>query len=383
METLHWQIEGEFITDLVRQWFWQENKSYADCENLLFECMRNLEFDVKKKNALDIIEGRKKFSGINSFELVDDNKSIRYVTDKVNELWKQEEIRKIEDHIRGYAIDFIDPWSTIKSKKAAIENHVNTLEECEIWFHYSDRDQRAVARGEERQKFPMAYSYTAAGLWLTDRPELIFEAKKMGGDFWENIYQLTKDNPNLKVRNDRYITDKRIKEENKKSRERLWKEYEKEAQKQFENEPKFMSDEWFEYKYNTEDDKFSYYLEPDNYENWEGVIDPDGNFYSCHFGGHNLKSFYLILKYPNKFGIKASGSMLDLEFEIDQKLDVDAGNGLDFIVKHGWCATRHIGGRYFIELPTNNHLTQKQINAIFDASIKHDININEIENFEY
>ena len=128
----------------------------------------------------------------------------------------------------------------------------------------------------------------------------------MGGDFWENIYQLTKDNPNLKVRNDRYITDKRIKEENKKSRERLWKEYEKEAQKKFENEPKFMSDEWFEYKYNTEDDKFSYYLEPDNYENWEGVIDPDGNFYSCHFGGHNLKSFYLILKYPNKFVIVGS-----------------------------------------------------------------------------
>lgn len=178
MEQVQFTIEGEFITDLVRQWFWKENKSYADCENLLFECMRNLEFDVKKKNALDIIEGRKKFSGINSFELVDDNKSIRYITDKVNELWKQEEIRKIEDHIRGYAIDFIDPWSTIKSKKAAIENHVNTLEECEIWFHYSDRDQRAVARGEERQKFPMAYSYTAAGLWLTDRPELIFEAKK-------------------------------------------------------------------------------------------------------------------------------------------------------------------------------------------------------------
>ena len=380
METLQWQIEGEFITDLVRQWFWQENKSYADCENLLFECMRNLEFDVKKKNALDIIEGRKKFSGINSFELVDDNKSIRYVTDKVNELWKQEEVRKIEDHIRGYAIDFIDPWSTIKSKKAAIENNVSTLEECEIWFHYSDRDQRVVARGEERQKFPIAYSYTAAGLWLIDRPDLIFEAKKMGGDFWENIYQLTKDDPNLKVRNNRYIADKRIKEENKKSRERLWKEYEKEAQKQFEKEPKFMSDEWFTYKYNTEDDKFSYYLEPDNYENWEGVIDPDGNFYSCHFGGHNLKSFYLILKYPNKFGIKASGSMLDLEFEIDQKLDVDAGNGLDFIVKHGWCATRYIGGRYFIELPTNNHLTQKQIDAIFDASIKHDININEIDN---
>ena len=66
---------------------------------------------------------------------------------------------------------------------------------------------------------------------------------------------------------------------------------------------------------------------------------------------------------------------------LEQELDINPGNGLDFIVKHGWCATRYLCGRCFVEPPKNTDLTQKQIDAIFDAAIKHDINIKYIDNF--
>jgi len=396
MENLQWQIEGEFITNMARTWFWDENKPYKVSEDLILSCLSSNEnsSEIKEQKrviALDIIEGRKKFTGINEFQLVDDNNRVRLISTKVDELLKQNEINEIEKKVQYSAIDYIDPYCTVKSLKEAKLHDVKTLDDCIIWFQYSENDRIKIKNGyktiDDCIPFPEAHNTTMAGLWLVYNPKLIYEASEGGkhspinefdNQFWENIYKLTKDNPQFKKRNDYYLANKRVKEENKKYLESLINSI-----PDIEDEPEFMSDEWFDYKYKTEDDKFSYYLKPDNYEHWEGLIDPDGNFYSCHFGGHNLKSFYLILKYPNKFGIRASGSMLNLEFEIDQKLDVDAGNGLDFIVKHGWCATRYIGGRYFIELPTNNHLTQKQINAIFDASIKHDININEIENFEY
>ena len=34
-ETLHWSIDGEFICEMARTWFWDENRPYEKSEELL------------------------------------------------------------------------------------------------------------------------------------------------------------------------------------------------------------------------------------------------------------------------------------------------------------------------------------------------------------
>lgn len=149
MEKLYWQIEGEFITNLARTWFWDEGRSYKDSEELILACLSSSpSTEISKSIALDIIEGRKKFVGVNCFDLVDDGKRVRFITEKLQECQKQLAIKDIEERIRYNGIEFVDPYSTVKSLKEAKLHNVKTAEECEIWFLYSDNDQRKVISGE-------------------------------------------------------------------------------------------------------------------------------------------------------------------------------------------------------------------------------------------
>lgn len=38
-EKLNFAIDGEFLTNIARDWFWNMNKSYKKCEELLLSCM--------------------------------------------------------------------------------------------------------------------------------------------------------------------------------------------------------------------------------------------------------------------------------------------------------------------------------------------------------
>ena len=50
-------------------------------------------------------------------------------------------------------------------------------------------------------------------------------------------------------------------------------------------------------------------------------------------------------------------------------------NALDFVVRHGWCATRYLPGKgCYLTLPElPKKPTKQQVDRIFDAMIKHDI----------
>ena len=67
-------VDGEFITDLARQWFWVEKKGYDKSEELLLSCLICDQLsDVELKSiAREILEGKKKLVGINNFTLEDD-----------------------------------------------------------------------------------------------------------------------------------------------------------------------------------------------------------------------------------------------------------------------------------------------------------------------
>lgn len=78
METLSWNVEGEFITDLARSWFYDEKRPYEKVEELLLGCMCGTDtpLDILKKYAFQIIIFMKKFEGStgdNTFGLVDED----------------------------------------------------------------------------------------------------------------------------------------------------------------------------------------------------------------------------------------------------------------------------------------------------------------------
>jgi hypothetical protein len=110
-----------------------------------------------------------------------------------------------------------------------------------------------------------------------------------------------------------------------------------------------------------------YQILPDNYEKWEGLISPNGDFYSCDFGGHNVKAYYIMAAFPEKFP--------NFDYENNH---LAVSEALDDLLSQGWCATRYLPtiGNY-IELPRTElgKCTKAQKDAIFDAKIKHDINV--------
>lgn len=78
MAEVSFNIQGEYITELARAMFYQEERPYTAVEKLLLSCMwgTNIEEKVLKQYCEDILKFKRKFIGNtsdNSFCLVDDN----------------------------------------------------------------------------------------------------------------------------------------------------------------------------------------------------------------------------------------------------------------------------------------------------------------------
>lgn len=392
-ESVGFLVDGEWLTDLVRQWFWDENRPYEDCEELLFSCMPSPDTDemyhTMKQIMIDILEGRKKFVGINDFELVDDSLNIRYIFDKLSQERHKRLITEIENDIINNGIKYVDKYSTVKSIKSAEHHNVKTAEECSVWFLYSDNDTWKVKVGEFAYPLPAAESVTRGGLWLFDRPELIAKCTDNGripvgsDEYYENIYNETKDNTEFDFRSNFYKGSLRKKVEDDRYIQSLVDGY---IEEQDENKNIiYMSTEYFqnERKRRKDIDTWDYEMSPDDINLWTGLIDPDGNFYSCSFGAHNLKAYYLVYTHPEKFGAdfryvshKTDKDYILYEDKIKSAFSgIDVSNALDFIRDKGWCATRYQGitGEY-IDAPKYHKPTQRQIDTLFDAVIKHGVN---------
>lgn len=88
---MHFNLNGEFLTNLVRQWFWEQNKDYNLIEDILLNCLHNdyLSLEEKKESIRLIIEGKKKLVGINKFNLIDDNHlKLNSIEQKILEMQK-------------------------------------------------------------------------------------------------------------------------------------------------------------------------------------------------------------------------------------------------------------------------------------------------------
>lgn len=99
-EYLRFKVEGEFITNLARSWFWEENREYDICAELIGSCIQTEDNLFKNDVIVSILEGRKKFVGINHFQLVDDNTLIRPLTLKLQSKEHKSSIKTIgERHV--------------------------------------------------------------------------------------------------------------------------------------------------------------------------------------------------------------------------------------------------------------------------------------------
>lgn len=94
MDTLSFKVSGEWITKYARELFWECHKSYQDVEELLLNCLvtDELNLEERKDIAQDIIEGKCKLVGINTFTVEDDGTCIR----KLREALSQSESNLVE-----------------------------------------------------------------------------------------------------------------------------------------------------------------------------------------------------------------------------------------------------------------------------------------------
>ena len=65
MCTLQFNVDGEFITDLSREWFYVEGKGYDKCIELLNSCMSGTDEtkDQIRRHAEDLLLGRAALKG--------------------------------------------------------------------------------------------------------------------------------------------------------------------------------------------------------------------------------------------------------------------------------------------------------------------------------
>lgn len=281
-------VNGEGVCQLVRDLFWIENLNYDECEQILLQCIDNLNVTLHEKKIIvqDIIEGRKKLVGKNIFSIVDDNSDIKLISSKLSNNKKQEMIDKIRLDMLNNPYNYIDPFSTVKS---IIEFDRRKSDDCnfdDIYKYFACDDN-----GNEYKAFSRP---SKCGLWLIGDAEFVFDVygkpipckitRDEYDDFWEKVYQKIKDDNNFSDRNDAYLYRLKLRDE----MFSLVKEISNGTIDIFKHS-----------KNNVE--------KPLNVPT--GIIDTDGNFFPCGFGEHEYLAKNIFNKYH--FDLKDYKSYLD------------------------------------------------------------------------
>lgn len=331
METLHFSIDGEFVTNLARIWFWDEEKDYEVCEELLLNCMGTDEISLERKKEFcqQIIEGRYKLVGVNQFHLEADNEEIHPITEMIQRQKKRLKIKEIEENMELYPIQYVDIYATVRSYKSAEEIHISAIDEIYKYFA-GKRKYPWQTIPDDFEPLEAYNKSTKCGLWLLERPELVYELiKEPVTDrnkctFFKKLYEYleTKENldPAMKERQLRYEAEVRIKREKERSLEQSKIEgttLNETATEMPDKDIEHMSLKEYDtfLKKLHLDNKWSGCL-PDEIESDYGIISPDGDYYSCDFGGHNIKAYYIICGRYYDFGYSSRG-----EAEINLPMD--------------------------------------------------------------
>lgn len=396
MEELYFKVEGEFICDLARTMFWDDDRPYEACEELLLSCLGTdeISLDEKKGIAQDILEGKKKLIGINCFDLVDDNENVRPITNKIKQLQDKLQLKRIKEHMELNPLLYVDPYSTVKSLRAAREyKQISTYKEAYRYFCFSEFDF------DDSNEFPEYRSETMCGLWLLHEPELVLKVN--GGPcsyyddrnlFWKEIYEAVKERKgSFAARNERYLGSVRVEENKREEKIRNEEEamakgkeavkvIEAEIETDYEKHINAMSyREYAAHLKEMDPMNIEYDVRPDNIKNFEGLIDLEENFYSCSFGGHNIKAYHILVTYWDKFDFKKLiGKDIKSRREANHVLKMDTA--LDVIIDAGWIATRYLPYRGSYLSYKDDILfkaTKAQKDTIWEDLTKHEVKLSD------
>lgn len=317
-KTLHISISGDFITRIARSWFWDENRPYEKSEALLL-CALNgngLSEDEMKVICRDIIEGRKKLTGNDVCDLVDDGVKIRLVTEKLNSLQKNALELKIRDDIIAHPLNYIDRFAMTKDYFKLVDdidkNHIDGSYE-------GIRDY--VSDSHWMSEDPLRF-----GLWLFDRPDLIAEFND--GPLPEQV-----DNPDF-------------------YKSGFWAKLSDWIDKNMKGYAITRRQKNYQLYIGT-------YVDKQKFHSPYGLVSPNGEWYDCGFGEHTGTAGKIILKHPDKFGMTAHKA-----FEI--AYDCYAGP-LDFLYEKGWVALRNPDmGNPYLDMAPDTKPTKEQEQTIFE-----------------
>ena len=402
VQEVSFKVDGGFITDLARTWFWDENRPYETVEELLLSCLvtDSISLQQRKDIALSIIEGRKKLVGINQFDLVDDNVKVRPLYEKINELKKIAIIKEIEDDIVVNPLMYVDVYSTVKSYKGYLRTIDEDIEENYTYESYDNvvgwfSTYSGVIGSTEVKEFSKE---TKAGLWLFEKPKLIYDliqgkiTNHNRDEFFEKLYK--------------HIGNEDLSAEMKKRQTHYERviNYNKNATKPI----NYLTKDTYCYEsadklppYNEEDYRFSetrldWYVKPDKFISEYSWINKYGDWYSCEFGGHQTKAESIVCcneslkkkyrkwleengeRYESKLGdytyTKWRVKLLDCNYYVN-------GSEMytEFLLRTGWVKFHNpIGGECkptYYKKPT-----KEQNEAMFKASIF--FNYNKVQGLE-
>lgn len=339
MEYLQFKVDGEFVCRLARTWFWDENRPYEKCEELLLCCLGTdeLTLEEKKQIVVEILEGRKILVGINTVRIVDDNENVRPIHTKIDEYRKKEMLRAIEDDMEIHALLYVDMYAAKKENDTFDEfldisgSSIERPDDVVRWL-YSDKnmwtgrytlsDEFYYQKGLKMGAYLMnAYLvYELFGKPLSMVPE---EEK------YDKLYQYWKEKGDICV--------------DVECRQRLYKA-----------KMNIKACNTKEIEGNL--DELYTSAEPDEFLSPYGLIDRQGNYYSCGFGAHNAKAFTIIKENPARFGIT-----------IDE-LYMNSTKELDILFDKGWIIVHNpnLSGNPFFSLKDGMVATKRQVNTAFD-----------------
>ena len=358
MEDMYWSVDGSFITDLARVWFWNENRPYERVEELLLNCMVTdaITLDEKKRYIQDIIEGRLKLTGVNELSLEEDNENIRPISLKVEEYRKKEILRDIKEDMELHPLYYIDLYAAEKTL---------CLEDLEEEFSEYKRQKGFIGADEDMIEEFLCTSYNSlTGRFTYDEPERTDLRK---GLYLMNpllVYKLF-EKPLSKIDEEKKY--KKLYEYMKESeqtkdvikRQKLYEAYLNECLETKETKKaEFPDEQRRRLKEFTE--SLGRKVDPDEFNSEYGLINKMGEYYSCGFAEHEVKAMQIIIGNPESFGISREDERI-----VNQDL---SENWLDILYNDGWIIIRnpYVNSAPYIDIAPGKRATKYQIDTVFN-----------------
>lgn len=308
------KVSGEYVTEAARNMYWKDKCSYKEAERFLLGFLSGVEQKEQKKAAKDILEGKKRLEGINTFSLVEDGGYIRTISPISVALHEKKAYESVKEDVENCPWKYIDWYAVDKSWR-----FFQGFTREDIW-QYAYTDMSLIAAKARKQgvffvkrqqyigeKLDLSECYDDSckevldhGAYLIYNPRLVYELLKEPindenrQEFYDRLFDYLessemKDDPVVRKRQNKYLNAMKKRGVMQRSVSAITED----ADAVFTGKP----DKEFSSKY--------------------GIIDTEGNWYGCKWSEHSLKAKYILIE----------KRIVDANFSLDECLDkaVDLG----------------------------------------------------------